>query len=254
MDKSLMFFFPRVGSKRRLREKISRLMPKDFKTYVEPFVGSGSVMLHHKFSPDQKIVINDLDKSLIRGWRILKKGASGDPKKYDTSDINKLTQLFNSKGGGDMDVLVRELLKRNTFGSRGKGKIYKDTSPYKKLLGLPDYKAKLKNATILSQDYLSVISKYDSPSAFFYLDPPYEDSKEDNVYDATDKGGNLNFEKMAEKLRSIKGKFLLSMNDSASVRKTFKGFKIRGFTLGAQGRIEGGIGSKARKEVFITNY
>ena len=65
MDKSLPSFFGRVGSKTRLKDKIYRMMPPDFKTYVEPYVGGGAVMLGYKFKPGQKIVINDLDKTLI---------------------------------------------------------------------------------------------------------------------------------------------------------------------------------------------
>ena len=49
MDKDLIFAFGRTGSKARLRHRIHALMPKEFSTYVEPFVGGGSVFLGYKF-------------------------------------------------------------------------------------------------------------------------------------------------------------------------------------------------------------
>jgi len=54
-------------------------------------------------------------------------------------------------------------------------------------------------------------------------------------------------------LSKVKGKFVLSLNDSPNIRNIFKQFKIRGI------RVEGGndeqsIGQHTRKEVIIKNY
>ncbi len=79
MDKSLPSYFGRVGSKSRLKDKIYRMMPNDFKTFVEPYVGGGAVMLGYKFKPGQKIVINDLDSELMKNYKIMKKGVRITP-------------------------------------------------------------------------------------------------------------------------------------------------------------------------------
>lgn len=252
-DQELKQIFGRIGSKTRLKKKIYKKFPTDFDTYVEPFVGGGSVMWGYKFKPHQKIVINDLDKELIKQYRILKKGVSGDIEKYNTTNMETLTRIRDGSGDGDLGSLVRYMINQNnTFGSQGSGKIYKNTNPVKKLRDLPLYKEKLKNAAIYSVSYEKIIDKYDKPNTFFYLDPPYEKSDKQKLY----KYGEMDFEKLAERLKTIKGKFLLSINDSAKIRKLFRGMKINGIELkGFNDEVVGGnIGLANRKELLISNY
>lgn len=250
MDKELSQLFGRVGGKARIKNALYRYFPKDFTTYVEPFIGGGSVMLGYKFKPGTKVVINDKDKTLISAWRILKKGPSGDISKYNTSDIGSLTRLRDKKGGSDLDRLVSYMINsRNTFGNIGKGKIYKSTNPITKLKKLDEYKEKLKNVTILNEGYDLLLNKYNRPGTFFYLDPPYEKSG-----DLYKHGGDFDFVKFASKLKSIKGKFMLSINDSKNIRDLFKGFKQRRITVGPQSNSDMGPGSSSRKELIITNY
>ena len=59
---------------------------------------------------------------------------------------------------------------------------------------------------------------------------------------------------MADRLKKLKGKFLLSINDSAEIRETFKDFKIMGLAVKGGGQANTDIGVKIRKELFIKNY
>jgi DNA adenine methylase len=253
MDKDLIPAFGRTGSKARLRHKIHALMPKEFSTYIEPFVGGGSVFLGYKFKPGQRAVLNDKDADLMSGWRVLKNPPSGvNWKQYDTNNLAKLQSFADSKSNSGAAGLVKQIvISRNTFSGKGDGKLYQTTSPYDKLKKIDEYKAKLKDTKILSQDYGSVISSYDRPNNFFYFDPPYAKSDEQGVY----KLKGFDVDKFAQRLRKMKAKWMVSLDDSAHVRQLFKGFKIRGLTLPAAGRaIRETIGSKPRKEVIITNY
>ena len=137
----------------------------------------------------------------------------------------------------------------NTFGGTGKGDVREDTPSnlYNKLKDIQEYKDRMKNTTILSQDYKAVVKKYDSSETVFYLDPPYENS--DKLY----KHDSMNYEQMANLLRSIKGKFILSINDSSNIRTIFKCFKMKTTTVITQGNK--GIGSGGnRSELLIMNY
>jgi site-specific DNA-adenine methylase len=105
------------------------------------------------------------------------------------------------------------------------------------------YHEKLKKTTILNKDYLAVISKFDSPSTFFYLDPPYENSSK-----TIDAYTDIDLSNLAEVLKKIKGKFLLSINDSPNIRKLFKDFQMS--------KVSTVYALKKRKvvELFFTNY
>lgn len=83
----------------------------------------------------------------------------------------------------------------------------------------------------------------------FYLDPPYYGCEGDYGQGLFDRG---QFELMADVLRGIKGRFVLSLNDRPEVRAIFAGFKFEEvnvrYTLG-------GVGDKSQMagEVIISN-
>jgi DNA adenine methylase len=67
------------------------------------------------------------------------------------------------------------------------------------------------------------IDRYDAPGTLFYLDPPYWGSEDDygaGVFVRDD------FGRLAERLASIKGLFMLSVNDVPATRTAFAGFMI----------------------------
>ncbi len=242
-------FFCRVGSKKPIREAIKRQAPKDYSKFVEPFVGSGAIYFYLA-DPDKRSVINDLDKDLMAGYKQIKNGVSGDIEKFNKMPLSSMNAFVKKTPTSEIDRLAKRLyMSCSTFGTKGVGKLYKETNIYTKLKQLDKYKDFMKNTTISSQDYATVIRNNDSPTTFFYLDPPYENS--DRLYKEGDKG--INFENMAKLLKGIKGKFLLSMNDSKAVRDIFKDFNIRGMTV-TQVQGKKGIGVNPRKEVFIKNY
>ena len=72
-------------------------------------------------------------------------------------------------------------------------------------------------------DYREFIPRFDRPETFFYLDPPYygfEDCYGDGVFCRED------FSNLRALLSEVKGKFILSINDTPEVRSLFKGFKV----------------------------
>jgi DNA adenine methylase len=72
-----------------------------------------------------------------------------------------------------------------------------------------------------NRDYKDIIQTYDSPDTFFYLDPPYSKAQKEWNYIA-----NVKPEELLNVLRSIKGKFIMSYDDSVENRDLFKQFKI----------------------------
>ena len=107
---------------------------------------------------------------------------------------------------------------------------------------------RLSSVTIESLDWQTIFDRYDRPGALFYLDPPYWSNEDD--YGAG-MFGRDQFALMAERMRSIRGRAILSLNDVPGVRETFAGFEMEQVRLNYSiGQATGG--PKAVGEVIIS--
>lgn len=237
--------FTRTGNKYPLRDVIADLIP-NHSIYIEPFVGSGAIFFHKE--PAQKSILADLDSDVVKQFKMLKRISPNPAKyniKYTVADIQKMVDAPQKSLENKWLQLLYK--KGNTFGNSGKGKIFNNYSYEDKIKRIPEYKEKLRNTIILKQDWKAVVKEYDSPTAFIFLDPPYE--KSDGLYANV----SINYDEMANILRSIKGKFMLTINDSANIRKIFRGFKMK--RVFVKGTSNGNMPlGKNRKELIITNY
>lgn len=71
--------------------------------------------------------------------------------------------------------------------------------------------------------YLEVIKCYDGPDSFFYVDLPYWSCAE---YYGKGIFGKDDFTTLATQLAEIKGRLILSMNDTPEICEIFKTFAI----------------------------
>ena len=233
------------------------------KTYVEPFFGGGAVFFEKE--PSEKEVVNDLDPVLMRDYRRLLT-APTDISAYPIPRSESAQNAFlRTANKGKAAQIVESLLRRcNGFGGKylKKGdpiaKVYTDertvskvTTHESKLKNIADYKARLKSATLTSEGYDAVLRKYDGADTFFFMDPPYEMSKGIGYAAGSE---SFDFEALAGALRALKGKFLVTINDSPYIRKTFKGFNQYKYVVVGHHSEVSGIGSKDRKELLVTNY
>jgi DNA adenine methylase len=94
-----------------------------------------------------------------------------------------------------------------------------------------------------------IINRFDKPDTFFYCDPPYYGCE--NYYG---KGifSREDFQKLRDILSSIKGKFILSINDTPEIRKLYKDFRreVVSTTYSAGGANK----KKSVNELLIMNY
>ncbi len=240
--------FCRIGSKRPLKSIIEKHAPKDFNTYVEPFIGAGHIYFHLT-NPNIKSYINDKDKLVVDGYKLLKSNLQVTPadiEKYENMSIEDINKFVKTSPTKPIDKLMKIIyIQCNTFGSTGKGEIFKPSTQVNKLKKLSKYYDFLKNTTITNNDYKTMF-KYDKPSTFYFLDPPYEKSK--GLY----KNSEIDYIEMAKILQSLKGKFILTINDSPEIRNIFNKFNIIKITVKARGNE--GIGKDDRTELIIKNY
>lgn len=97
---------------------------------------------------------------------------------------------------------------------------------------------------IENKDFESLIRNYDRPNAFFYCDPPY--FKTEHYYDAA--FSEADHRRLKQCLSSIKGRFILSYNDSEFIRELYRDFEI--CSVERPNNLSRGI----YKELIIKNY
>ncbi len=116
---------------------------------------------------------------------------------------------------------------------------------------LEDIFERLSGVVIENLDWSDILDRYDRADALFYLDPPYwgcEDDYGKEIFSRDD------FHRIAEKLRSMKGRAIVSLNDTpGGVRETFDGLNMETFDIQYMiGQASGG--PKDVKEVLIYNF
>lgn len=168
---------------------------------------------------------------------------------YEHINSNKdLTLFYKSKGENPFQQFIKDLVKYcATFACKGFGNAYMDKKPsLVKCKFIEKYQQRLKDAIITSKDYKEILQEYDDEKTLFYLDPPYESCKQ--LYH----NETMDMVELRDILKNIKGKFILSLNDSSNIRTLFQDFVIIDFIQKSVNNKD--IGTKARKEVIILNF
>lgn len=112
---------------------------------------------------------------------------------------------------------------------------------------------RLDQVTIENLDFEKLIKEYDKEETLFYCDPPYVGTE--SYYKNVREFNLSDHKRLHRTLKSIKGKFILSYNDTLFIRELYKDFKIVisneiRYTLGVNVH---GI-KKSVNEILIMNY
>ncbi|MEY3371080.1 MAG: Geobacillus virus [Pseudomonadota bacterium] len=251
--------FVRLGNKLKIVKTLEMYMPEDFTIFVEPFVGSGNVFLNISLE-EKRVVINDLDKQLIDAYKYVKKVNKKnflymDKNLYKDVDeyldvLNEINDSLLSKKLTLKESFIKEMLNALTFGGKGKGKLYSKKINLMNRFDkrIPTLKGTLEDVIIENKDYIEIIKKYDSKKVFFFLDPPYQNSK--LLY----KHGEFDLVEFSKIVKQIKGKVMITLNDSMKVRELFKDYRIVKVKVQGQKGGDTGLGGGYRDELIILNY
>ena len=245
----------RIGGKSLLKKKIISMFPDNYENmiYCEPFVGGGSIFFYK--NPSKKEIINDIDKNVIDIYKLFKKYDANDifealrVLKKDKKTFNYIKNEYKPKTEFNKGIRLYYLSKVAFFSNINTGfrKPRRRNDENFSDIHIKDYFYRLKNTIILNKDYSDIIKKYDSVNTFFYLDPPYENSK--GLYDNYD----ISIYDIYNILKNIKGKFLLSYNNSPIAKELFKNYKIKYLKTKYTDPIKGG-GARDKTEIIISNY
>ena len=115
---------------------------------------------------------------------------------------------------------------------------------------LPELKGLLEKCTIEQDDAQKVLSRFDTPTTFHFVDPPYVGS---NMGHYTGMFNEDDLNRLLEVLSGIKGKFMQTMYPHDLIREYADRF---GWTLHPVQRTVTASNTKRRKqeEWMITNY
>jgi DNA adenine methylase len=224
--------FPYIGGKKSHTRWIDPLINvQDGDTYVEVFGGAMWVYWQSKKTPLTTNVYNDFNRDLFNVFTC----SSTDPVKFeaellalypDLASASKYEQfrdeIFSTYNSGytvpDYKRAAKYMFLQTQFFSGGAGltektKIYvaKDYKnkfkTYAEKFQQPKYLNKLAKLSTENMDCRDLIKKYDSPTAFFYIDPPYfnlEDYYTKNSFGYDDHIELLNV------MKAAKGRWALS--------------------------------------------
>ena len=226
-----------IGGKRNLAKRIvARISAIPHTTYAEPFVGMGGIFLRRPYRPHAE-AINDWSTDVATFFRILQRHyvAFMDMLRFQLTTRLGFEQLLRTDPTTltDLERAARFLyLQRASFGGRVAGRAFgvspSTTARFDITKLAPLLEAaheRLAPVTIERLPWADFITRYDRTGTLFYLDPPYYGCEKDYVGDdGKPLFSRAEFEAMAALLRSIKGRFLLSINDHPDVRSIFAGF------------------------------
>ena len=221
-----------IGGKSRIGLWIKNFVPSDTEIYVEPFSGMFWVFFKMElpnFPNLKKVVYNDFNPLNVNLFNCIR----------NYNDFYDVIKGYQSQDGELFNKFQKEIfapdfvvdLSKPDYHTAAKyayvlSQVWSGTNPEKgKFIDLKgkykskfdSFKGKLVNhkwqqyfdkiTVCENMDFQDVIEKYDSPKTYFYCDPPYYKTED---YYANHVFGIETHERLANTLKSMKGKFSLS--------------------------------------------
>lgn len=231
------------GGKFRLAPWILSFFPPH-RTYVEPFGGGGSVLLRKARSYAE--VYNDLDGEIVNLFRVARDHGPELCRLVELTPFAREEFALAGEFSEDPLERARQLLVRAWFGmgssaatkqSRA-GKVQTGFRPATTKRGnqpsmdwarfpepLKVVTKRLQGVTIEQRSAFELIPRMDGPEALFYVDPPYlpetrGDARADYRHELT----TADHVRLAEVLRSLQGKVVLSGYASQAYEELYRGW------------------------------
>lgn len=279
----------RVGNKTALLGIICPKFPLSYKKFVDVFGGSGSVLLGKpEIAPfevyndlDRNLVnlfrcMKHRTMALIRELGFCNLNARDDFRaitkffQHETFDDQFMEEemqltsimlpepqssdLWEMRKRIIMDYDVRRaamFLKslRTSYASTGKSFAAQPFDMRKLFRLIQEMEDRLATVVIENQDFETVIRHFDSPTTFFYGDPPYYLTED--MY--SEVFGWKDHVRLRDLLKGIKGYFLISYNDCPEIRELYKEFRIYSFSR-PHSMAQRYSAGKEYHELLIGNY
>lgn len=246
---------PWIGGKRRLADLLIPRFPAH-KCYVEVFAGGAA--LYFLRPPADVEVINDVNGDLVSLYRVVQRHLEEFVRQFkwalSSREVFKWLQDTPAETLTDVQRAARFFyLQHHAFGGRVDGQTFgtATTAPVVNLLRIEEQLSaahlRLAGTTIERLDWRACVERYDREHTFFYMDPPYWQTEGYGVPFPW-----VEYERMADVLRGIKGKAMVSINDHPDIRRCFEGFHME--SLDISYTVAGGGKATPRKELVIWSW
>lgn len=216
------------GGKTYMIETLTKMFPNNYRLYVEGFGGGASLLLNKK--RDELEIYNDLNENVYSLFKVISDKDKMEElrrrlsltyysaelrreykEKLKESNLSILDRAyyfiyvnrtsFNGVGGFSFNPLIRRTMSKSISG-------------YLSCIdSLPEIHERIFNAVIENRDIFDLLDKYDSEDTFFYLDPPYVQSTRSSSQKYECDMNEEDHIKFVEKLKTLKGKALVSGYD-----------------------------------------
>jgi DNA adenine methylase len=246
---------PYIGGKRNLAKQIIALFP-EHTTYVEAFAGGAQVLFAKE--PSKVEVLNDLDGEIVNFFRVVREHYEEMLRYFRFMLVGRkwyeLLRATDAQTLTDVQRAARYLyLLKASFASRVAHPNYHwhvVQPPGLNLDRLPELienaHKRLARVQIECLPYEKILAHFDREETLFFLDPPYW-RKKLYRYNFSDE----DFVTLEERLKAVRGKFVLSLNDVPEVRRLFRHYHAQSVQLHYTSQKAAG---RRYGELLITNF
>ena len=237
--------------------------PNEYKLYIEPFIGGGSLYFH--ICPTNA-VISDVHTELIDLYKSIKEGHREEI--YEFMKLNPNDEETYYKIRKEMEIKTpldnakrfyyqRKTCFRGMLRYNKKGKFNIPFGKYKNIkyddLKNIKYEELLKNTEILNESFEYIFENYNDENNFIFLDPPYDSEFTDYGYCKFGKEEHL---KLAKYFKETKNKCLMIIGKTPFITELYSDYIVEEYEKKYKFKLYGGrIGDDINAtHLIIKNY
>jgi len=251
------------GGKSDEIKQFANHFPLTYDTYLEPFIGGGSVYFH--LAP-KKAVISDVHQELIDLYKSIKAGHAAEIHQFMTLHPNNEETYYKVRDkmaiNSPLDNAKRFYYLRKTcfrgmlrYNKQGKFNIpfgRYDKINYSDLLN-PAYHELLGTTEIFKAGFEYIFENYNDPANFMFLDPPYDSEFTDYGYCQF---GKEEQKKLAAYFKSTKIRCMMIIGKTDFIVDLYKDYIVDSYKKNYKFKLYAGrIGSEINTEhLIIKNY
>jgi DNA adenine methylase Dam len=259
------------GGKSRAMHEIGKHVPRNIRSYREPFLGGGSIAIWVAQNiPEAEIWVNDLYDNLFIFWTQLQTNSSflineiTKIKDEIKDDAEKGREKFYSlkeniqKQNDSLKAVYFYALNKMSFSGLGESSGFSASSAksnfsYNGINMLERYSELIQSWKITSLDYKDILT--DDPDTLIILDPPYEISSYLYGKNGSHHKG-FDHDDFALNCNNCKAKQLITYNSDANIKNRFPNWKQIEWDLTYSMRSDEVYTEKQknRKELILKNY